>query len=339
MAMARSKLQCLAVWALMAGLMLGPGCSCNGTPETGLDGGGHPDAVVERDGPSGDGDASNGGADGARGDGSTGPTAEQYAELWYSVDDLLVRIVLDESDGSVSEVQSSNVGGDLPVGQNALTMLGDGSLLGARLSQEDDQSYFYLIEEPPRDGEDASAAQIGVMPNDIMIEGLYSDCEDRMYAMDTGVDDTSSEGNRLLRFTGDVRSGDFSFDVVSDLSTADVADIDDMGPGIDGNQITDNPGFAIDTGDIYDFNYETGTGTQVATGGTYGIHALGGPLFSDGRSRLFVLSEQAELFEVDPDTFELSDVRVTGPTPDNGTPGWSGLAGPLTECESGFTLI
>jgi hypothetical protein len=225
------------------------------------------------------------------------------------------------------------------VGQNAITMLDDGSLLGARLSRADDQSYFYHIAEPPRDGAEVTPERLGVMPGGIMVEGLYSDCEGRIYVMDTGADNSSSEGNRLLRFTSDVLSGDFEFDVVSDLASAVVADIDDMGPGIEDNQVTDNPGLAIDTGDIYDFNYETGTGTQVATGGTFGIHVLGGDLFSDGRTRLYVLSSDAELFEVDPETFSLSDVLMTGPEPDEGMRGWSGLAGPLTECDSGFTLI
>ena len=79
-----------------------------------------------------------------------------------------------------------------------------------------------------------------------------------------------------------------------------VADIDDMGPGITGNEISDNPGLAIDTSNIYAFNYESGTGSQVGNGGTYGIHALGGPLFTDGTARLYVLSIDAELFRFDP---------------------------------------
>ena len=98
-----------------------------------------------------------------------------------------------------------------------------------------------------------------------MLEGLYTDCDGRLYGMDTGADVGSSTGNRLLRFTGDYLAGDFTYQVISDLSTADVADIDDLGPGValDG-AITDNPGFAIDSGDIYEFNYETGTGTNSA---------------------------------------------------------------------------
>jgi hypothetical protein len=175
------------------------------------------------------------------------------------------------------------------------------------------------------------------MPEGIMLEGLYTDCDGRVYGMDTGVDDSSAEGNRLLRFTGDVTAGDFTFVVVSDLATADVADIDDMSPGIDDNQITDNPGLAIDTGNIYAFNYETGSGTQVAQAGTFGIHALGGPLFSDAVSRLYVLNENAELFQIDPIDFSSSGVLGTGPTPAQGPPGWSALAGPLTNCETGFT--
>jgi len=154
--------------------------------------------------------------------------------------------------------------------------------------------------------------------------------------MDTGSNDTNPDGNRLLRFTGDATTGDFAFVVVSDLATADVADIDDMSPGITANEITDNPGLAIDSGTIHAFDYETGVGTAVATGGSYGIHALGGALFDDGISRLYVLSVNAELFDIDPDTFALSAVLGTGPTPAAGHAGWSGLAGPLTDCETGF---
>jgi hypothetical protein len=260
-----------------------------------------------------------------------------YAELWYAVDQLLELVQLDAADGSVASIQSSNVTLALDVGQTAITMLNDGSLLVARLGNNDNQSHFFHIGSPPRDGSDATHVDLGIMPGGIMVEGLYTDCEGRVYAMDTGSDDTNADGNRLLRFTGDVTAGDFTFAVVSDLATADVADIDDMGPGIDNNQITDNPGLAIDTSNIHAFNYETGSGTQVAQAGTYGIHALGAPLFTDDLSRLYVLSSSAELFEVDPLTFAISSVLGTGPTPAQGTPGWSGLAGPLTSCTSGFT--
>lgn len=265
------------------------------------------------------------------------PPVAQYPELFYSVDDLLVRIELDASNGAPKPVQVSKLQVELPLGQNALTMLPDGSLLGARLSKADMQSYFYWIAAPPRDGGDVTPTVIGVMPSSIMVEGLYTDCEGRLYAMDTGSDDTDAVGNRLLRFTGDVKSGDFAFAVVSDLATADVADIDDMSPGIVDNAIIDNPGLAIDTGRIHAFNFETGTGSEVAQGGTYGIHALGGSLFQDGRSRLFVLSSNAELLELNPKTFAASAPLVVGPKPAEGIPGWSGLTGPLTHCESGFT--
>jgi hypothetical protein len=276
---------------------------------------------------------SNGGSGGS-GAGTSGPI---YAELWYTVDQLLVLISLDPADGSVAGIQSSTITLSLDSGQSAITMLNDGSLLASRLGQADDTSHFFHIPSPPRDGSDVSPVDLGVMPGGIMVEGLYTDCDGRLYAMDSGVDDTSSEGNRLLRFTGDVVSGDYTFQVVSDLATADVADIDDMSPGIAGNQITDNPGLAIDTGDIYAFNFETGTGTQIAQAGTFGMHALGGPLFDDDTSRLYVLSSDAELFAIDPVTYGASGVLGTGPTPAQGTPGWSSLAGPLTDCVTGFT--
>jgi len=275
-----------------------------------------------------------GGAGGSSGGGSSVP---MYAELWYVVDQLLVHIELDKDTGAVTNIASSNVTLALESGQSAITMLNDGSLLASRLSKNTYQSHFFYIPSPPRDGSDVTPASLGVMPGSIMVEGLYTDCEGRVYAMDSGVNDSSAEGNRLLRFTGNVTAGDFTFVVVSDLATAVVADIDDMSPAIKNNQIADNPGLAIDTGDIYAFDFETGTGTQVARAGTFGIHALGGPLFSDRLSRLYVLNSKAELFQVDPVAYSVSGVLGTGPTPAQGTPGWSSLAGPLTDCKTGFT--
>lgn len=286
----------------------------------------------------GTGTAAGTGGMGFGGSGAGGSTpVDMYPELWYCVDQLLVLITLSASDGSVESIESSTISLTLDSGQSAITMLEDGSLLGSRLSQTDDQSHLFHIPDPPRDGSDVDPVPLGVMPGGIMLEGLYTDCEGRVYGMDTGVDDTSADGNRLLRFTGDVTAGDFTFVVVSDLATADVADIDDMGPGIDTDgQITDNPGYAIDSCDIYDFNYETGFGTLIASGGTWGIHALGGPLFTDDVSRLYVLSMDAELFEVDPVSFVVSGVLGTGPAVTTGLPGWTGLTGPLTDCVSGF---
>lgn len=58
---------------------------------------------------------------------------------------------------------------------------------------------------------------------------------------------------------------------------------------------------------------------------------------ADDRPRLYVLNIDGELFEVDPDDFSASGVLGTGPTPVEGVRGWSGLAGPLSDCETGFT--
>jgi len=266
-----------------------------------------------------------------------GADAKMYAELWYVVDQLLVHVALNDADGAVAGIKSSTITTPLHTGQSAITMLRNGSLLASRLSKTDSKTYVFLVPSPPRDGSDVTPTSLGVMPDGIMLEGLYTDCEGRLYGMDTGEDDTSSKGNRLLRFTGNVTGGDFTFQVVSDLATASVADIDDMSPGIENNQVTDNPGMAIDTGRIHAFNFETGSGREVARGGTFGIHALGGPLFKDGRSRLYVLNDAAELFEVDPVTFAISPVLGKGPTPAQGTAGWSSLAGPLTNCTTGFS--
>lgn len=48
------------------------------------------------------------------------------------------------------------------------------------------------------------------------------------------------------------------------------------------------------------------------------MHALGGPLFDDGLSRLYVLSSQADPCEVEPVSFSVSGVLGTGPTPAQG---------------------
>jgi hypothetical protein len=56
-------------------------------------------------------------------------------------------------------------------------------------------------------------------------------------------------------------------------------------------------------------------------------------LFTDSTARLYLFNIDAELFEADPVDLALSGVLVTGPTPAGDAPaGWSGLAGPLTEC-------
>ncbi len=292
----------------------------------------------------GNGDGTGDGGAGGDGDSGMGSqtdakvSAPQYAELWYSADTYLVYIPLDVDTGAAKPFVASPINGDLPLGQNAITMLDDGSLIGARLSKADSKTYFYYIADPPRDGSAVTPVPLGIMPDGLMLEGLYTDCDGRLYGMDTGVDDSSADGNRLLRFTGDFLAGDFSYIVISDLATADVADIDDMGPGIDNNEITDNPGLAIDTGNVYTFNYETGSGTPAGSGGTWGIHALGKDLFTDQLARLYVLTKDAELYEMDPVSYQLSGVLGTGPATAQGNAGWSGLAGPLTDCDSGFTI-
>lgn len=262
--------------------------------------------------------------------------APQYSELWYSSGDKLVYVQINKDDGSVVQLVPSAITG-LKVGQNSITMLNDGSLL--LLRQVQGGSTFYHLAHPPRDGSPAEYRVVGDMPEGIMIEALYTDCIGRLYGMDTGADVGSATGNRLLLFTGDYLGGDLTYRVVTDLATASTADIDDMGPRIDVNgSITDNPGTAIDTGDVYDFDYQTGTGTKVGKGGSWGIHALGGPLFTDGTARLYVMSDKAELFMMDPVAHTLSDVLATGPTVNGDVAGHSGLGGPLTNCQTGFVI-
>lgn len=265
-------------------------------------------------------------------------------QLWYSVDDLLVYIELDPADGTVSQLVTSSivnmppliydVGGTITF--NAITMLDDGSLLGARGLTG--QTQLYHIPSPPTTGADVVADVLGDMSDALFIEGLYTDCDGRVYLMDTGLDSVSTTGNRLLRFTGDFLGGDFSYEVITDLMVAIAPDIDDMAPGIDGmGAIADNPGFAIDSGTVYEFDYTTGTGMALGMVGTYGIHTLGGVLFDDGVSRLYVLTLDAEVLEVDPMTLVASPVLATGPMPaGGGPPGLTGITGPLTDCVSGF---
>ena len=172
----------------------------------------------------------------------------------------------------------------------------------------------------------------------IFIEALYTDCDGRVYLMDTGVDSVSIAGNRLIRFSGNFLAGDFAFDVITDLAVSNVADIDDLGPGIarDGS-IRDNPGLAIDSTEVYEMSYTEGTGVLLGTAGTYGIHAIGGELFDDEVSRLYILDLSANLYEADPTTLALSPVLATGPAHPSGfEPGLTGIAGPLTNCVTNF---
>lgn len=268
--------------------------------------------------------------------------------LWYSVDDRLIYIGLDPVDGSVAQLvmhQISNVPAIVPHGAG-ITMLEDGGLLIARGPQSsgngtyvDEPSLIYYAPSPPTTiAGDVEFELLGPMPDNVAVEGLHVDCEGLVYLMDSGTNSASADGNRLLRFTGDFLGGDLSYEVITDLSMASVADIDDMSPGIDAmGEITDSQGFAIDSGTVHDFDYLAGTGVVLGMAGTYGIHALGGALFADDTARLYVMNIDAELFSVDPVTLAPSGVLVTGPDvptlPFNGN---SGLAGPLTACETGF---
>ncbi len=265
-------------------------------------------------------------------------------QLWYSIEDALVYIELDPADGSVAQLVTSTITNEPPlvseqpgdVEFSSVTMLDDGSLLGARGLAG--RTQLFHVTAPPVIATDLEVVVLGDMDDALFLEALYTDCEGRVYLMDTGVHSSTSVGNRLLRFTGDYLGGDFSYEVITDLSVAVAADIDDMAPGIDrAGSITDNPGFAIDSGTLYDFDYTTGTGTALGMAGTYGVHALGGALFDDGVSRLYVMTIDAEIQEVDPVTLTVSSVLVTGPmVPGATNPGLAGIAGPLTDCRSGF---
>lgn len=284
-------------------------------------------------------------------DGGTEPPPEPFHDhpnLWYSVGELLVYIRLDPADGSVVELVSHEIVNvtnlEVDSGGNGLTMLSDGSLIGFKLHTGANRTEIYRIAEPP----EGSASQtitpefLGVMPDSIMLEALYTGCEDRLYGMDTGDDVTSSDGNRLLEYVGDVPSGDLSYAVVSDLSTAQVADIDDMAPGIDDmGQIRDTPGLAIDSGTVHEFDYVVGTGTEVSMAGTYGIHTISGELFDDGEARVYVLDSEAQLYELDYETWTVTGPLVQGPANDVGPSarGNGGITGPAPSCVSSFPPV
>jgi hypothetical protein len=257
-----------------------------------------------------------------------------HPSLWYSVEDRLHYIEIDEDDGSVVQLVTSTITTPMIDGQDGITMLEDGSLLLSR--ESDGATEIYWIAEPPILASVIEAEILGVVPDQLRVEALYTDCQGLVYLMDTGTHVSSSDGNRLIRFTGDYLAGDLDYEVITDLGMSMVADIDDMGPGIDAmGEITDGQGFAIDSGTVYDFDYLAGSGILLGPGGTWGVHALGGPLFTDEQARLYLFDDQARLFEADPTNLNLSPVLVTGPLPDgDALPGWSGITGPLTQCES-----
>lgn len=289
-------------------------------------------------------------SDETTGDGTTGEVNPLLAipHLWYAVSDSLMYIELDPADGTVVTLVQNDLIADTPLilGQNGLTMLADGSLLGSREGPNGTQIY-HVPDPPVTANTPAQAVYLGMVPNDgqmqpIRIEALYTDCEGRVYLMDTGSDVVNSNGNRLLRFSGMYLAGDLNFEVITNLQNASVGDIDDMSPGIVMGEINDKNGFAIDSGNLWQIDYITGTGMQLSgTDGDYGVHALGGPLFDDGDPRLYVLSAGdintnvgAMLYEVSLADYTSSAALIEGPDfPINtGFNGWSGLAGPLTEC-------
>ena len=323
----------------------GDGDSGDGDGDSGTGDGDGDSGTGDGDGDSGtgdgDGDSGTGDGDGdsGDGDGDTGTGGDEVdplwstPNLWYSVEDQLHYIEISPADGSVLNFVTSTITTPLINGQNGLTMLEDGSLVGSRESPMGTE--IFHIPEPPVEPSEIEVDILGIVPDNLRIEALYTDCNGLVYLMDTGVDVSSAEGNRLLRFTGDYLAGDLAYEVITDLEMAEVADIDDMGPGIDENgEITDGQGYAIDSGSVYDFDYNTGTGTLLGQGGTWGIHALGAPLFDDETARLYLFNSNAELFEADPVDLSLSGVLVSGPATPDSPDGWSSLAGPLTECET-----
>jgi len=282
--------------------------------------------------------------DNTTGDNTTGDEPNPLLDepiLWYSVDKALVYIRLNPEDGSVDKLVHNQLVPEVPLyhGQNGITVIDGGALLGSRESVQGTQIYY--IEKPPiTENTPAMAKYLGNIKADKgqsppRIEALYTDCDGRVYLMDTGVDVSSAAGNRLLRFTGEYLKGDLSYEVITDLEKASVADIDDMSPGIVNNEVNDKLGFAIDSAVLWRLDYTTGTGMNLAnTSGTWGVHALGGPLFKDNQARLYVLNQNAVLFRINLQNYSSSPALITGPNLmlQSGYNGWSGLAGPLTDC-------
>jgi hypothetical protein len=274
------------------------------------------------------------------GDTTTGNGLWDSPNLWYAVDKALIYIEVDPMDGSIIKLVHNELVADTELwhGQNGLTMLEDGTLLGSRESKDGTQIY-HIPNPSTLENTPATAVFLGIVPGQQgeappRVEALYTDCDGRIYLMDTGEDVGSATGNRLLRFKGAYLKGELEFDVITDLGDASVADIDDMSPAIIDGEISDGVGFAMDSTDLWQIDYTTGTGMKLAdTDGTWGIHALGGPLFTDGEARLYILSSDAELLRVQLDDYS-STALITGPDLelDSGYNGWSGLAGPLTEC-------
>jgi hypothetical protein len=177
--------------------------------------------------------------------------------LWYSVENKLHYINISENDGSVIQLVTSTITTPLLDGFNGMTMLEDGSLLGSRVLGGVGTQIFH-IPEPPVEPSMIAVDIIGMVPDTLLIEALYTDCKGLVYLMDSGSDLSTADGNRLIRFTGDYLAGDLTYEVITDLENASVADIDDLGPGINAmGEITDGIGFAIDSGQVYAFDYNT----------------------------------------------------------------------------------
>jgi hypothetical protein len=65
---------------------------------------------------------------------------------------------------------------------------------------------------------------------------------------------------------------------------------------------------------VYSFNFEIGQGTRINLKiGDWGIHVLGSSLFANKKSRVYVLSRDAELFELNLKDQTASKALITGP--------------------------
>lgn len=121
--------------------------------------------------------------------------------LWYSTEDRLNYIEIDPADGTVVQLVTSTITTEMISGQTGITMLESGGLLLSRESAE--ASEIYYIEDPPTTASEIEVEVLGVVPDMLRIEALYTDCEGLVYLMDTGTDVTNADGNRLIRFTED----------------------------------------------------------------------------------------------------------------------------------------
>lgn len=286
-----------------------------------------------------DNELADAGADGAawaedRPPADTGDVVAVGPELWFSVENSLVRVPL-TADGRAERFEVHPLVAGIPGGMTSLTVLPDGGLLMARSPLGITATTFYHLPQPPRtdDGTQVSPIVLGEVLGDILVEGVLTTCDGTLYVMDSATD-PDAPGSRVLRLTGDVTQGENGTAVARDLGPT-APDFDDMAPNVVNNELVDNPGLVIDTGTLYQLDIPAGEFASVREGlnGGLGVHTLGRQFFADDRARLYVISRVGDLFAVDPVTYE-SELLLQWPDRSDTFRAFTGLAGSLTPCSS-----